>query len=59
MNTLVHVYLRVDDGGQHPVELLPRLQELAYSQAGNVRDVFVSFIDARQNMGRPVTLIGL
>ena len=36
--------LRVDNGG-HPVELLPELQELAYSQAGsgNARDVFLSF----------------
>ncbi|KAF8493706.1 hypothetical protein F5888DRAFT_1806026 [Russula emetica] len=44
----------VDDGG-HPVEVLPELQELTYPRAGsgNARDVFISFIDARQNIGRP------
>jgi hypothetical protein len=45
------------------VELLrAELQVLAYSQAGsgNARaDVFISFIDTRQNIGRSVTLIHL
>jgi hypothetical protein len=62
--------LRVEDGlvtelsrclrleaGEHPLELLPELQELTYSGRVNADDVFASFIDARQNAGRPVTLV--
>ena len=47
--------LRLEDG-EHPLEVLPELQELTYrgSKAG---DAFTPFIDARQNAGRPVTLI--
>ena len=47
------------DVEEHPLELLPELQELTYSGSGNVTgsDVFTSFIDARKNAGRPVTLI--
>jgi hypothetical protein len=45
--------LRLDDG-EHPLELLPELQELTYS---GTNDAFTSFIDARKNAGRPVTLI--
>jgi hypothetical protein len=48
--------LRLEDG-EHPLELLPELQELTYSGSGNANDSFTSFIDARQNAGRPVTLI--
>jgi hypothetical protein len=48
--------LRVDDG-EHPLEVLPELQELTYSGKGNADDAFTSFIDARQNAGRPVTLV--
>ncbi|KAF8467930.1 hypothetical protein DFH94DRAFT_848132 [Russula ochroleuca] len=48
--------LRLDDG-EHPLELLPELQELTYSGNGHTGDAFTSFIDARQNAGRPVTLI--
>ena len=48
--------LRLEDG-EHPLELLPELQELTYSGSGNANDAFTSFIDARQNTGRPVTLI--
>ena len=48
--------LRLDDG-EHPLELLPELQEITYSGSGNANDVFTPFIDARQNAGRPVTLI--
>ena len=48
--------LRLDDG-EHPLELLPELQELTYSGSGNANNPFTSFIDARQNAGRPVTLI--
>jgi hypothetical protein len=62
--------LRVDDGlvkalscglrledGEHPPELLPELQELRYSGSGNTADAFTSFIDARQNAGRPVSMV--
>jgi hypothetical protein len=62
--------LQIDDGlvrelsrclpsedGEHPLELLPELQELMYSGSGNGDDAFTSFIDARRNAGRPVTLI--
>ena len=62
--------LRIDDGlvkelsrsllledGEHPLEILPELQELTYPGRGNVDDAFTPFIDARQNAGRPVTLI--
>ena len=62
--------LRVDDGlvgelshclrledGEDPLELLPELQELTYPGSGNANDAFTPFTDARQNAGRPVTLI--
>jgi hypothetical protein len=50
--------LRLDDE-EHPLELLPELQELrvAYSGKGDTGDAFMAFIDARQNAGRPVTLV--
>ena len=48
--------LRPDDGDL-PLELLPELQELTYSGSGDDGDAFKSFVDARQNAGRPVTLI--
>jgi hypothetical protein len=48
--------LRLDDG-EYPLELLPELQELTYSESDNVKGAFTSFIDARQNAGRPITLI--
>jgi hypothetical protein len=50
-------------GGEDPLELLPELQELrvTYSWRSNLHagdsDAFASFIDTRQNAGRPVTLI--
>jgi hypothetical protein len=44
--------LQLEDG-ELPLELLPELQELACDTS----DVFTSFIDARQNAGRPVTLV--
>ena len=47
--------LRLEDG-EHPLELLPELQELKYSGSDDADDVFIPFIDARQNAGRPVTL---
>jgi hypothetical protein len=45
------------ENGDLPVELLPELQELTYPGSGNGNDAFTSFMDARQNAGRPVTLI--
>jgi hypothetical protein len=48
--------LELDDG-ELPLEVLPELQELTYSGSGNTRDAFTSFIDARQDAGRPVTLV--
>jgi hypothetical protein len=45
--------LRLEDG-EHPLELLPELQELTYSGSVNANDAFTSFIDARRNAGRPV-----
>ena len=47
--------LRLDDG-ELPLELLPELQELTLSGGGDVDNAFTTFIDARQNAGRPVTL---
>ena len=50
--------LRLEDG-EHPMELLPELQELTYSASNDIGDAFTSFIDARRNVGRPVTLAHL
>jgi hypothetical protein len=49
--------LQLEDG-EHPLELLPELQEIAFYGSGNIGDALLvtSFIDARQNAGRPVTL---
>ena len=48
--------LQADDG-ELPLELLPALQELTYSWNGNIDGAFTSFVDARQNAGRPITLV--
>jgi hypothetical protein len=48
--------LRLEDG-ELPLELLPELQELIYSGSGDIGNAFTSFIDVRQNAGRPVTLV--
>ena len=45
------------EGGELPLELLPELQELTYTGSGDTSDAFTSFIETRQNAGRPVTLI--
>ena len=47
--------LRLEEG-ELPLELLPKLQELTYFRSGDAGNPFVSFIDSRQNAGRPVTL---
>ena len=44
--------LELEDG-ELPLELLPELQDIKISGTGNA---FTSFIDARRNAGRPVTL---
>ena len=41
--------------GELPLEILPELQELTYSESGNTGDAFTSFIEARQNAGRPAS----
>ena len=48
--------LRLGDG-ELPLELLPELQELTYFGSSDAGDAFTSFIDGRQNAGRPVTLV--
>jgi hypothetical protein len=48
--------LRLEDD-ELPLELLPELQELRYFGTRNTGDTFTSFIDSRQNAGRPVTLV--
>ena len=48
--------LRLEDG-EVPLDLLPELQELIYNGSGDTGDAFTPFIDARQNAGRPVTLV--
>jgi hypothetical protein len=47
--------LELDDG-EHPLEVLPELQELKYTGGDDIGDVLTPFIDARQNAGRPVAL---
>jgi hypothetical protein len=48
--------LRLDDG-EHPLELLPELQELQYcGWRADTADALTPFIDARRDTGRPVTL---
>ena len=48
--------LQLDDG-ELPLELLPELQELTYSGTGDTSNAFTPLIDARQNAGRPLTLV--
>jgi hypothetical protein len=50
--------LQLEDGDL-PLEVLPELQDLIYSGSGNIGDGFASFVDARRNTGRPITLVGL
>jgi len=48
--------LQLDDG-EPSLGLLPELQELRYAASGDIGKAFTSFVQARQNAGRPVTLI--
>ena len=53
--------LELDDG-ELPLELLPELQELTvltYPGHRNTSDALTSFIDARQDAGRPLTVVRL
>ena len=45
------------EDGELPLEVLPELQELTYSGSGNTGDAFTSFIDARQNADRAITVV--
>ena len=48
--------LELEDGGL-PLELLPKLQRIAFLGRGNTGGALTSFIDTRRNAGRPVTLV--
>jgi hypothetical protein len=48
--------LQVGDG-ESPLELLPELKELQYNQFFGDGNAFNTFVNARQDAGRPVTLI--
>ena len=50
--------LKLEDG-ELPFELLPELRELTYSRRVNSGIAFTSFINARWNAGRPVTVARL
>ena len=45
------------DSGELPSELLPELHELTYYGSGDTSDAFASFVDARQDVGHPLTLV--
>ena len=45
------------DEGELYLELLPELQELTYSENGDAGNAFTSFINARQDAGRTLTLV--
>jgi len=48
--------LQVEEG-ESPLKLLPELKELSYSTFDDDGDAFMGFVEARWNVGRPVTLI--
>ena len=50
--------LRSEDG-EVPLELLPNLEALFYSAAGNARNAITPFIGERWAVGRPVSLIAV
>ena len=52
----LHRCLELDDG-ELSLELLPELHELTYFGSGNTGNAFTSFIDSRQEAGRPLTLV--
>ncbi|KAF8502823.1 hypothetical protein F5888DRAFT_1631905 [Russula emetica] len=50
--------LQLDDG-EHPLELLPELQNVTYSVKNNAGHTFTPFIDARKSAGHHVTQVRL
>ena len=50
--------LELEDG-EPGLELLLKLEQLEYSGNGDTGDAFTSFVDARRNADRPVTLVRL
>jgi hypothetical protein len=50
--------LRLDDE-ELPLDVLPELHDLTYSRNSETDYEFASFINARQNVGRPITLADL
>jgi hypothetical protein len=47
------------DNGELPLDLLPELHELTYSRNSDTDNGFASFINSRQNAGRPITVVDL
>jgi hypothetical protein len=46
--------LQLDEGeGELPLDLLPELHGLTYTRSSDTGDLFTSFINARQDAGRP------
>jgi hypothetical protein len=56
-NGLVEQLSRCLESEDGELPLLPELRELTYSGSGNIGDAFTSFINARQNAGRPVAVV--
>jgi hypothetical protein len=52
----LHRCLQSEDG-ELPLGLLPELQELTYPGTGDTGNAFTSFVEARQNAARPITLV--
>ena len=52
----LEVYRLRPDYEELSLELPPELQELMFTGGGDVIDAFISFIDARQDAGHPLTL---
>ena len=48
--------LKLEDGALS-LELLPELQELTYTGSNDTGDALTSFIDARRDAGRPITVV--
>jgi hypothetical protein len=64
----LHVYDELDDeiarclrleDGELPLDLLSELNELKYYRNSDTDNEFASFINARQNAGRPITVVNL
>jgi hypothetical protein len=64
----LHVYDELDDeiarclrleDGELPLDLLPELNELKYYRNSDSDNEFASFINARQNAGRPIAVVDL